>query len=329
MLETILLSDLRRSLEEEDGSTDEVVAKTMRCLEETGFLLLSDETEADCLTALLDSAAELFRQPPEAKQQMLSTDRAKRGYSGYSTENFASLAGRPGPNDAVEKFRIGPELDPELLLSGADRRQAKELRRFYFPNQWTGVPAELRELCLTHYRRMEAMVDVLLGVLERGLGIAKGFFADHMHLHTSIMTLNYYPEETHRNLRMAAHTDVSLLTVLIQTDCPLGLQVLIPDPAGDSCWVDVPHAPGSFVVNVGDCLESWTQGRLRSTFHRVVASSEGRAEERLSVGYFASPRHDAVLKSPWSSNDPGISYNRWRDRRVREAMNSLKEFSHK
>lgn len=329
MLETVHLPDLLQALNNgEAASSAEVVARVMRCLESTGFLVIVDQVE-ESQTAFLNSAIVLFRQPLAVKEQMLSTDRAKRGYSGHSTENFASLAGRAGPNDAVEKFRLGPELDIDSLLAGAYRREARELMRFYFPNQWTGVPSELRDHCLRHYRRMEELTNTLLQVLELGLGVGKGFFTDCMSLHTSIMTLNYYPAETpSSDVRMAAHTDVSLLTLLVQTPSSHGLEILTRSASGDESWTAVPHVPGSYVVNIGDCLEHWTQGRLRSTFHRVVAS-EGRAEERLSVGFFAAPKYNALLRSPWDDIGPGLPYNRWRDRRIRDAMKTLKEFESK
>ena len=330
MLEVVHIAELVQALKESERSSSAgTVARMMRCLESTGFLLVIDEAE-ETHTAFLNAAMELFRQPVAAKEQLLSTDRAKRGYSGYSTENFASLAGRAGPNDAVEKFRIGPELDPEELTAGASRREAREVMRFYFPNQWTGVSSDLRDLCLLHYRRMEELTITLLHVLERGLGIPEGFFADCMSLHTSIMTLNYYPpEELRSELRMAAHTDVSLLTILVQTPSSHGLEILAPSSHAAESWIAVPHVPGSYVVNIGDCLQHWTQGRLRSTFHRVVGSENGQAEERLSVGFFAAPKYNALLKSPWDSTDPGLTYNRWRDRRIRDAMQSLKEFENK
>ena len=52
-------------------------------------------------------------------------------------------------------------------------------------------------------------------------------------------------------LRIVEHVDFSTLTLLYQDDGPGGLQVR----RRDGTWVDVPHVPGGYVVNVGDVLE--------------------------------------------------------------------------
>ena len=73
-------------------------------------------------------------------------------------------------------------------------------------------------------------------------------------------------------------------------------------------WMDVPPPPmGTFVVNLGDMLERWTNGRFRSTVHRVLtpsspsggdSSEEGkyRRRERYSVPFFYEPNFDTVVE---------------------------------
>jgi len=47
-------------------------------------------------------------------------------------------------------------------------------------------------------------------------------------------------------------------------------------------WIDVPAEEGVFVVNIGDMLDKLTEGRYRSTPHRVLNVS-GR--QRLSFPF--------------------------------------------
>jgi isopenicillin N synthase-like dioxygenase len=83
------------------------------------------------------------------------------------------------------------------------------------------------------------------------------------------------------------HTDYGLLTLLAQ-DGLGGLQVR--SPSGD--WIDVPAEPGVLVCNIGDMLDRLTEGRYRSTPHRVRNTS-GRG--RLSFPYFFDPSWDAEV----------------------------------
>ena len=46
------------------------------------------------------------------------------------------------------------------------------------------------------------------------------------------------------------------------------------------------------MVNIGDMLEAWTNGRLRSTPHRVLNLSP----ERFSMPYFVSANYDTLIE---------------------------------
>jgi isopenicillin N synthase-like dioxygenase len=63
----------------------------------------------------------------------------------------------------------------------------------------------------------------------------------------------------------------------------------ICDKAGD--WHDVPPHPDSFVVNVGDLMSRWTNGRWRSTLHRVMNPSRALtgSTQRMSMVAFTGP----------------------------------------
>ena len=94
---------------------------------------------------------------------------------------------------------------------------------------------------------------------------------------------------------VAEHTDYGLLTILA-TDDHDGLQVHGPDG-----WIDVPSDPAVFVVNLGDMLDRMTEGRYRSTPHRVRNTS---GAERLSFPCFIDPSWDAVCPRAPARREP-------------------------
>ncbi|KAI7845504.1 hypothetical protein COHA_000927 [Chlorella ohadii] len=57
-------------------------------------------------------------------------------------------------------------------------------------------------------------------------------------------------------------------------------------------WRGVDPLPGCFIVNIGDMLCRWTNGRYKSTLHRVV-NTTGR--ERYSLPLFFEPNFDALV----------------------------------
>ena len=56
----------------------------------------------------------------------------------------------------------------------------------------------------------------------------------------------------------------------------------------DGSWQSICVPPGEFIINFGEMLESWTDGKVVATPHRVT----GGKNERLSVPLFFNPRHD-------------------------------------
>ncbi|XP_022860544.1 protein DMR6-LIKE OXYGENASE 1-like isoform X1 [Olea europaea var. sylvestris] len=93
---------------------------------------------------------------------------------------------------------------------------------------------------------------------------------------SQLMVLNCYPPcpQPDLTLGMPPHSDYGFLTLLLQDEVK-GLQIQHKEN-----WVTVKPIPGSFVVNVGDHLEIFSNGRFKSVLHKVLVNP---MDYRISV----------------------------------------------
>jgi isopenicillin N synthase-like dioxygenase len=150
------------------------------------------------------------------------------------------------------------------------------------------------------HRYYDALADLaarLVSLMARGLGMDPATFEPSIDQHTSALRLLHYPHVDPTTaepgqLRAGAHSDYGTLTLLRQDDAPGGLEVL----GLDNTWHPVPATDGAYVVNIGDALERWTNGRWRSTLHRVqLPPTDGAGNERFSIAFFHNANWDAQI----------------------------------
>ncbi|TFK83383.1 Clavaminate synthase-like protein [Polyporus arcularius HHB13444] len=142
-----------------------------------------------------------------------------------------------------------------------------------------------------------AVNNTLLEVLNSKLGLPPGTIAsfhDPMDPSSSLSRcIRAPPCVPNEKLFIPAHTDYGSLTFLHNRTG--GLQVL---PPGANQWYYVKPIPGLAICNVGDALNIFSGGILRSNIHRVVPPpGEQAALERWSVGFFTRPSDNAMLRA--------------------------------
>jgi len=101
-----------------------------------------------------------------------------------------------------------------------------------------------------------------------------------------------------------------------------GLELLTKDGR----WIPVSPKPGELVVNIGDMLQRLTNGKLRSTTHRVVnPPPERRGRSRYSMPFFLHFRSDFLIEPLRGTVPPGeepkwrpITANEYLQERLRE-----------
>jgi len=185
-------------------------------------------------------------------------------------------------NRSYEAFDLGldlPENDPDYLAGN----------RVLGPNVWPEIPG-FKETVGNYYSQISALGRLICSALEMHLGLPPGAMTTRMTKPVSQLRLLHYvrgSETTDRNsVNMGAHTDYECLTLLHTRN--KGLQAMTRDDR----WIDVPVDPDVFVVNIGDMLEAWTNGLLRSTPHRVLNLSK----ERFSIPYFVAANYDTLIE---------------------------------
>lgn len=103
------------------------------------------------------------------------------------------------------------------------------------------------------------------------------------------------PNEEHLRTRMIHHTDFGTITLL--ANVLGGLQILpnSKDATGAFLWVR--PQPRCLIVNIGDAMEKWTGGILKSNIHRISFSpGKQRFVERYSLGILFRPDKNASMR---------------------------------
>jgi isopenicillin N synthase-like dioxygenase len=171
----------------------------------------------------------------------------------------------------------------------------------------------------SYFTSCETLIHHLLDALSLALNVSTpGLSLTHA---SSLFQLRllHYPPLTATDLRdgrrgrIGAHSDFGTLTLLFQ-DSVGGLQVERPGETG--VFVDVAPVEGTVLVNVGDLMARWSNGRWKSTVHRVglpaggaEGDGEGVVPERFSVPFFATADMETVIEALpgcWGEGKPKL-----------------------
>jgi isopenicillin N synthase-like dioxygenase len=276
------------------GPSDRAAVELDRACSEVGFVqVVGHGLDGEIERAAWECAREFFDLPERDKLEVAIPPGDAYGYGPYRVERLASSLGVDTPPDLKETFSIGPAAAPPGLL--ADDPAAA----FSFsPNRLPGALSEMERIMRAYYDDLAGLVDRVLALMAAALGLDADHFTPLTDRHTSALRLLRYPDLSGTptepgQLRAGAHSDYGTLTLLRQDDAPGGLEVL----GADDRWIGVPAVKGAYVVNIGDALERWTNGRWRSTLHRVAlppANAMG-STERQSLAFFHNANWDAVI----------------------------------
>ncbi|CAL9163930.1 unnamed protein product [Musa hybrid cultivar] len=155
------------------------------------------------------------------------------------------------------------------------------------------------EFCHILQQYGEAMVDLSRRILAillicLGDGIETKYYDSEFSACHGYLRINNYsrPEESSMDEveGLGMHTDMSCITILYPDEMG-GLQVR----SKEGKWVDIMPVKGALVVNIGDLLQAWSNGRLRSSEHRVVLK---QTANRFSLAFFWCFEDEKVVAAP-------------------------------
>lgn len=248
---------------------DKVVNGVRNACEQIGFFIIKGHgIPTKTVEQIFSIGQELFDLPPEQK---ILLDSSGSGYVPMGRENLAATLNVATPADIKESFNISS-------------REAQ--------NKWPNL-ANFKEISMDYFDRMVKLASSIMRIFALALNLSENYFDEFIAPPYAVLRFLNYPELDNtplpNQLRAGEHTDYGTLTI-VRPDSP-GLQVRDRSER----WIDVIAPPDSFVVNIGDMMQRWTNDTWVSTLHRVANPSNHDNHRRLSVVFFHNPRDEVEI----------------------------------
>ena len=268
------------------------------------FVITGHGVDPDLVRRMERVSLAFFELPAEVKAQYATEpgDPTIRGW--YGTPSYVSgsedLDTAPDLCELFTMSRLGEPGVATRASLGADYEVWSR------PNQWPDEIQEFRPTWMEYYAVLESLAAELMRFVALALDLDEDFFDDKIDDHITNLVVNHYPPVVGEPLagqwRKGPHSDWGTLTILYQ-DGTGGLEVFDRD---EDEWMTVPVVPGSFVVNIGDLMEVWTNDRWHSSKHRVpVPPAAARSTARVSIPFFHQPNWSVEVACLPSCLEPG------------------------
>jgi isopenicillin N synthase-like dioxygenase len=279
------------SLKAAEADPEAFAQEIGRSFETYGFAIIANHGIPPELIARAEEKAKaFFALPDEVKRKYhVPGGGGARGYTPFGIETAKGHKA----HDLKEFWHVGRELPPGHRFRGPmpDNVWPEEVRSFH-------------DTLLELYDTFDRTGLKVLRAVARYLGIEEEFLVDSVRDGNSVLRLLHYPPiqgEPGSHIRAGAHEDINTITLLLGAE-EAGLELLTME--GE--WIPVAPRPGELVVNIGDMLQRLTNGRLRSTPHRVVNPPPERwGLPRYSMPFFLHFRSDFVIEALPGTVPPG------------------------
>ena len=282
--------DLAGSFSQDPAARRNVAWEIHKACRDTGFFYVSNHRIPQALIdTQFEFARRFFSLALEEKLALhMKNSPSTAGYDPFGGHSLDSqdANSEKAPPDLKEGFYYGMEL-------ADDHPYAQKRIRGFGHNQWPASLPGFREQMLAYQAAMRKLGDGVLAMIALSLDLPEDHFLQYYDMpNTTLGLLCYRPQPADakaNQLGAGAHTDWGAVTLLAQ-DVLGGLEVR--NVAGE--WILATPIPGTFVVNLGDLMQRWTNGLYRSNMHRVKNRSPGT--DRYSMPFFYGPRPDSWIE---------------------------------
>ncbi|XP_006644153.1 protein SRG1-like [Oryza brachyantha] len=249
------------------GHGEEMTLLHRACQDWGFFQLINHSVPEDLLEGMKSNVKGFFELPAETKKQ------------------FAQERGQLDGYGQLFVVSDDQQLDwADILFLNTQPVQERNIR--FWPDQ----PPDFRSTLDKYSAAVKSIVDFLLVAMSNNLGVDPEVIADKCGTDgIQAVRMNYYPPcvQADKVIGFSPHSDSDLLTLVLQVNEVDGLQI-----KRNGTWFPVRPLDGAFIVNVGDILQIFTNGRYKSVEHRAVVNTK---KERLSVVAFHSPSIHAII----------------------------------
>ena len=267
--------DLARSYTRDQTACRQVAQEIGRACRDTGFFYISNHSVPQSLIDSVFLQADRFFDQSDNEKGYVAKQGVSNGYEPLETQRLDNES----PGDLKESFNF----------TGGGVPGTQGFKKNFWPKNLPGFRDRLEEYN-NSVRDLGLHLSRLIAV---SLGMPANHFDETFDPQKSPMRILRYPPQSEKakfnQLGAGAHTDWGWITLLSQ-DSLGGLEV--ETVSGD--WVRVDPIPGTFVVNLGDLLQRWTNGTYHSSLHRVMNNQSGR--NRHSVVLFYNQAHETHVE---------------------------------
>uniref|UniRef100_A0A915JG48 Fe2OG dioxygenase domain-containing protein n=1 Tax=Romanomermis culicivorax TaxID=13658 RepID=A0A915JG48_ROMCU len=207
-------------------------------------------------------------------------------YIPFATQNANAYSGRFGlPNDLYERFHFGTTKTKYATF---------DQKRDDFVEGWT---PNVYAPCFKE-SAVDDLASSLKKILSTAMGQEENFLEKLTYRAAPMMKANFYPackKMSKDQPRLAEHTDVVPMTIMLQDDTKNGLEA----QNVHGRWLFVNPPKNALFVMTGDCTEILTNGHYRAAPHKVPYPENvefSKMECRISLPYFVQMNKNDKLK---------------------------------